>query len=358
MKEYYSRADYKKAPKYDAHTHYHTHNDLFVRQAKKANLRLISINTDFDILSIDKQFEICHSLHQLHPQTFDFLATFDASAFASKTFAYDSITYIKKCMAAGARGVKIWKNAGMTLKNEDGQFLMADDPVFAPIFEFLEKEKIPLLAHLGEPRNCWLPLEEITIASDRKYYSNNPNYHMYQHPEAPSYDRQIRARDNILERYPELVFVGAHLGSMEWSLEEVAKRLDRFPNFHVDISGRFAHIIEQTIRNRSAVIDFFETYQNRIIYGVDYFVAQNYSRQLINLLCKYLPGIYMNLVFLYINRTIKKHWLFFATGEPIKTGKIINQSDSPDCVKGLKLTKDVVHRIFYENTRSIYYNQR
>ena len=355
MKEYYSRADYTKAPKYDAHTHYHTHNDLFVRQAKKANLSLISINSNFDILSIDKQFEICHSLHQLHPQAFDFLATFDASAFASQTFANDSIAYIKKCMAAGARGVKIWKNIGMILINEDGQYLMADDPVFAPIFAFLEKEKIPLLAHLGEPRNCWLPLEDITIASDRKYYSNNPNYHMYLHSEAPSYHQQIEARDHILERYPDLVFVGAHLGSMEWSLEEVAKRLDRFPNFHVDLSGRFAHIIEQTIRNRTDVTDFFETYQNRIIYGVDYFIAQNYSRQLIDLFCNYFPKIFMSLLFLYINRTIKKHWLFFATDELIKTGKIINNPDSPNYVKGINLTKNTVNRIFYENTRNIYF---
>ena len=354
MKEYYSPADFIKSPKYDAHLHYHTFNDSFVRKAKKVNTRLLTINTNFSFLPIEKQFEIGQSLHKYHPQTFDFICTFDATSFESKTFAEDSIAHIKKCMAAGAKGVKIWKNIGMILKNEAGQYIMADDPMFAPIFAFLEKEKIPLLAHCGEPRNCWLPPEQITIYSDHQYFTENPHYHMYMHPEMPSYEQHILARDNILERYPELIFVGAHLGSMEWRLEEVAKRFDRFPNFYVDISARFNHIIEQTLQNRKYVIDFFETYQNRILYGSDCFVSQYNSRKWMYLFCKCFPRVYMNLVFSNSYPTFKKYWLFFATDKVIKTGRIINKPEAPIHVEGLKLSKNIVDRIFYENARSVY----
>ena len=301
MKEYYSPRDFIKSPKYDTHTHYHTFDDLFVQKAKKANLHLLSINTDFDILPIDTQFKISQFLHQRHPQTFNFLGTFDATTFTSKTFAEDTIEQIKKFVAAGARGIKIWKNIGMTLKNGDGQYIMADDPVFAPIFAFLEKEKIPLLAHLGEPRNCWLPLEDMTTENDRWYYSKNPNFHMFLHPEMPSYEQQITARDRILERYPELLFIGAHLGSMEWSLEEVAKRLDRFPNFYIDISGRFDHILEQTHRNRNMVIDFFQTWQNRILYGSDCFVPQSYKGDRTFFLYKYFPKLFISYLNFFAN---------------------------------------------------------
>ena len=236
----------------------------------------------------------------------------------------------------------------MTLKNEARQYVMADDPVFAPIFEFLEKEKIPLLAHLGEPRNCWLPLESMSTANDRRYFSKNPGYHMYLHPEAPSFEKQIMARDRLLERYPGLIFVGAHLGSMDWNLEEVTKRMDRFPNFYVDISGRFDHIIEQTIRKRNDVIDFFQIYQNKIMYGLDYFVSQNYGREWMNLFCKCFPHVYMNFLFMYLCRKIKKHWLFFATDQLIKSGGM-------QC-KGLKIPKLTVDRIFYENAKFVYFN--
>jgi len=322
---------------------------LFVRKAKKANLSLLSINTNFDYLPLDLQFEISKSLHKRHPQSFNFIGSFDASAFYSKTFAVDSIEQIKKCRAAGARGIKIWKNIGMTLKNESGQYVMADDPVFDSIYAFLEKERIPLLAHLGEPRNCWLPLENMTTSSDVRYFSKSPEFHMYLHPEAPSYEQHLIVRDHILERFPELIFVGAHLSSMECDLEEIAKRLDRYPNFYVDISGRFSHIIDQTLKNRDRVIDFFQTYQNRIIYGLDYFVFKEYSQEWINLFCKCFPKIYIYLLFIYLFRMIKNQWMFFATGEAIKSGS--KQID------GLRLEKTIIDRIFYQNAQFVYFTQ-
>jgi len=351
MKEYYSSADFTNSPKYDAHIHYHTFDDLFVRKAKKANINLLAINTDFNLLPINTQFEISQFLHRRYPQSFDFIGTFDASTFAAKTFAEDVVAQIKKYMAAGARGIKIWKNIGMILKNDAEQFVMVDDPVFDPIFAFLQKEKIPLLAHLGEPRNCWLPLEQMTTNSAREYFSRNPKFHAYLHPEVPSYEQQIMARDRILERYPELIFVGAHLGSMEWNLEEVAKRFDRHQNFYIDLSSRFVYIFEQTLRNRNYVIDFFETYQNRILYGSDCFVSQYNSRKWTYLFFKYFPHVYMNRLFRKTYHEIKQHWLFLSTDQVIKMGGM-NKSKQ---LKGLKLSKNIVDRIFYENIRRVYY---
>jgi len=354
MKEYYSPADFIKLPKYDAHTHYHTFNDLFVRMAKKTNISLLTINTNFHILPIDTQFKIAQFLHERYPQSFNFIGAFDASVFASKTFAEDTIKWIQKCITAGARGIKIWKNMGMTLKNDEGQYIMADDPVFDPVYSFLQKEKIPMLAHLGEPRNCWLPLESMTTCSDRRYFSRNPKYHMYLYPEAPTYEQHIMAQNNILERFPELIFVGAHLGSMECNLEEIAKRLERFPNYYVDISGRFEHILEQTIRNRNKVIDFFETYQNRIIFGLDYFVSPNYGRRWMDIICKCFPHIYFYLIYKFLFGIYKKHWLFFATDKVIKTGKMTDELESPTHIKGLQLKKGIIDRIFYENAVCVY----
>jgi predicted TIM-barrel fold metal-dependent hydrolase len=354
MKEYYSAADFIKIPKYDAHTHYHIADDLLIRKAEKVNLRILTINTDLGFIPLDTQFEISQSLHRRHPQAFNFIGTFDASTFASETFAEDTLGQIKRCMAAGAKGIKIWKNIGMSLKKETGQYLMADDPVFDPIYAFLEKEKIPLLAHLGEPRNCWLPLEEMTTCNDRIYFGSNPDYHMYHHPEIPGYERQMEARDHLLERYPNLIFIGAHLGSMDWNLNEVAKRLDRFPNFYVDFSARLMHIFEQTLRNRNGVIDFFQTYQNRLLYGLDTYIALCSRQKWMNLFCRFFPLADHYLLYRYLYGEIRKHWLFLATDQMIKTGQIMNHPDSPKCIRGLKLKKAVMDRIFFENAIEVY----
>jgi predicted TIM-barrel fold metal-dependent hydrolase len=69
-----------------------------------------------------------------------------------------------------------------------------------------------------------------------------------------------------MEKHPDLVLIGAHLGSMEYDLDALASRLDRHPNFHVDVSSRTSAL--QTLPSKD-VRGFFTTYQDRILYGVD-----------------------------------------------------------------------------------------
>jgi hypothetical protein len=54
---------------------------------------------------------------------------------------------------------------------------------------------------------------------------------------------------------------------------------------------------------------------------------------------------------------IKKHWLFFATDKIIKTGRVSNLPESPKQIKGLRLIKSIVDRIFYENALFVYFGQ-
>ena len=60
--------------------------------------------------------------------------------------------------------------------------------------------------------------------------------------------------------------IGAHIGSLEYDVDEVAKRLDTYPNFHVEVSARTRDLTRQP---SSKVRAFFLKYQDRILYGVD-----------------------------------------------------------------------------------------
>ena len=74
----------------------------------------------------------------------------------------------------------------MSLKDKNGKLVMIDDARFDPIIDFIVKNNIPLVGHLGEPKNYWLPLDKMTTKGDRSYFKENPKYHMYLHPEFPS----------------------------------------------------------------------------------------------------------------------------------------------------------------------------
>lgn len=213
---------------------------------------------------------------------------------------------------------------------------MIDNPVFDPIFKYLSENKIPVIGHIGEPKNCWLPLDKMTTNNDRDYFSKHPEYHMFLHPEYPSYDAIIRSRDHLLEKYPNLKFQGAHLGSMEWDVDEIAKRLDKFPNMSVEPAERLGQLQHQSIQNWQKVHDFFIKYQNRIMYGTD--LEENNAQQ---------PGELKKRA----HDVWTKDWRYFTTGDSLQS-PYVNQK-----FKGLHLPKDVVDKIYFKNAEKWYFSK-
>ena len=158
----------------------------------------------------------------------------------------------------------------MVTKDRDGNLIVLDDPKFDPVFAFIKEQGKVLLSHAGEPKNCWLPLDSMTVNNDRNYFREHPQYHMYLHPEMPSYEEQIEHRDNMLAKNPYLAFVAVHMASLEWSIDEEAKFLDRFPNASLDLAERMSHTQYLTQKDRDKVRNFFMKYQDRILYATDF----------------------------------------------------------------------------------------
>src|SRR5680860_241668 len=131
--------------------------------------------------------------------------TFPVKDWDNDDWTENTITGLKKSFSDGAIAVKIWKNIGMDLRDGNGKFVMVDDIRLDPILDYLVANNIPLLGHNGEPRDCWLPLDEMTFSQD--YYGSRPEYHMYLHPEYPSYQDQIDARDHMLEKHLSLIHI-------------------------------------------------------------------------------------------------------------------------------------------------------
>jgi hypothetical protein len=118
--------------------------------------------------------------------------------------------------------------------------------------------------HIGEPLACWQPLDPQD--PHYGYYSSHPEWHLYGKPGYPSHRELMDARDRVLAKHPRLRAVGAHLGSLEYDVAEVARRLERYPNFAVDTSARLADLACQ---DGDIVRQFFLHYQDRILFGTD-----------------------------------------------------------------------------------------
>src|SRR2546426_12082251 len=62
-------------------------------------------------------------------------------------YTNQAIAWLDGTFKDGAVMTKIWKEVGMELRRRDGSFVLPDDPVFDPIYEFLAAHGKPLMAH-------------------------------------------------------------------------------------------------------------------------------------------------------------------------------------------------------------------
>lgn len=330
-KKYYTTEDFQKVLKIDTHVHLNNEKTYFEEQALKDKFKLITINVDnSDSASVKEQLKYSLMLRQKFPDDVFYSATFyfDTTGWDSDTWSNKTIKQLENNIAGGAVSVKVWKNIGMTLRDRRGKFIMIDDPKLDPVISFIVKKGLPITGHLGEPRNCWLPLSEMTVRSDSNYFARNPQYHMFLHPDYPSYEDQIAARDHLLEKHPDLTFIGCHLGSLEWNVDELARRLDKFPNMVVDMSARICHLQYQSAKDRERVRNFCIKYQDRLLYGTD---LEDRGTTNGERLAK------------RIHETWLDDWKYFTSGEEMKSDKF------KGTFRGLQLPKEVVDKIFSKN---------
>jgi len=330
VEDFYTAEDFKKVEKIDAHVHVNTNKPDYVQQAAEDNFRLITINLD-DVNEpppMEEQQKFALRQVKTFPNRIAYATTFSIRHFNDSDWQSQTISYLKNSFAQGAIAVKIYKVIGMSLRDKTGKLVMIDDPRFDTIINFIVQNKIPVLGHLAEPKNCWLPVEKMTIKGDKNYFTQNPMYHMYLHPEFPSYEAQIAARDHMLERHPDLKFIGAHLGSLEWDVDELAKRLDKFPNMAVDMAARIVHLEYQAAGNWRKVHDFMIKYQDRLLYATDGGVEANVDINKNDIHARKIND-----------------WQFFTSNDTMTS------ADFDQSFKGLKLPKQVIDKIYRTNAK-------
>lgn len=331
----YTMADFDKAPKIDAHLHLHGDSQAaYLAQARKDNFRALTINVDYgDFPPPARQRQVASRLAHAHPTEVAWVATFTTKNFEHPHWTETTLKDLDSALADGAVGVKVWKNIGMELRDASGKLVMVDDARFKRLFDGLTQRGAMVLGHQGEPHNCWLPLEKMTVNSDREYFRAHPAYHMYWHPEMPSYEQQIAARDSLLAKHPQLRFTGVHLASLEWDVDRLARFLDAHPAVNVDVAARIGQLQYQSQKDRERVRAFFVRYQDRLMYGSD--LAQSAAQSDADF-AKDLDTVW------------RRDWRYFATAD----SQTVPELDTP--VEGLALPRRVIDKLFRENAEKTF----
>jgi hypothetical protein len=331
---YYGPEDFAHVQKIDAHLHIHGVADRFMQQAIADNFRILTIDVDYpDYPPLAEQLRDAKSLRERYPGRVAFATTFSVADFHSPGWSERVIKGIDADVAQGAVGVKIWKNIGMTLRDPDGHYVMPDDPRLEPVIAHLAARHIVLLGHQAEPLNCWLPLDKMTVKGDRDYFTEHPQYYMFRHPDMPSHDAILAARDRMLHAHPALSFDSVHLASLEWDVDKVADFLDRFPHARVDVAARMVHLEVQATTHPDKVRRFLIKYQDRILYGSD---------------DAYGPADADPSAVQDVHAGWMQDWEFLVTSD------VLHSQDFAPAFHGLHLPREVVDKLYRRNAEILF----
>ena len=309
----------------DVHVHVFKTDPAFQNMLERLNLKLMDILVMDDSnphrKQLQSQIDDAQALVRSSAGHVALCTTFDPYKFDSASFSADAIKQIDRDFAQGAVAVKIWKNIGMEIKDSRGQYVMADDPKFEPIYKDMAAHGKTLMTHQAEPDVAWGPPD----AADPSwsYYQENPQWYVANRPGFPSKQTILEARDHVLANNPDLRMVGVHLGSMERNLDNIASHLDKYPNFAIDTAARMEYLMLMPPEKVSA---FLIKYQDRVLYGTDLDLHADAN----------LPDALTEW-----QSTYARDWKFLATSQTLTVeGKQVH---------GLNLPQPVVQKIFRSN---------
>ena len=204
-----------------------------------------------------------------YPKRFVVFANLDFTGIDQPGWGEKAAAQLEKDVKAGAQGLKIFKNLGMTVKDSAGRRVPTDDPRIDPVWDKCAELGIPVLIHTAEPASFFEPQDK-----------NNERWlELKQFPrrarppnEYPSWEVLIGEQHHVFRKHPKTKFIDAHLGWMGGDLARLGKLLDELPNVYTEIGAVLAEIGRQPRFAR----EWFLRYQDRVMFGKDIWEPSEY----------------------------------------------------------------------------------
>ena len=169
---------------------------------------------------------------------------------------------LRDSASRGASGLKVWKNLGLWVRDENGKVVLPDDDRIAPVWEVAREADLPVLIHVADTPAFFEPLTEHNERLEELLV--RPDWH-WADPRFPRFEKLLDALERLVATNPKVTFIGAHVGGNAEHLAWVARLLNAYPNFYVDVAARLADLGRQPRATRRLVL----AYPRRVLFGTD-----------------------------------------------------------------------------------------
>ncbi len=188
--------------------------------------------------------ELYRVLEMLAPYS-DFITSFgsvDITQLDDPNFPAMVAQSLEHGVELGMRGIKVWKNVSLGMKDKNGRHIPIDDPRLKPIWENAARLGLPVLAHIADPVAFFKPVDRFNERFEE--LQRHPDW-SFCSPELFTFDELMEQQARLLEGNPDTTFIIAHMGSYAENLGFVGECLDKYPNMYVDMAARLAELGRQ-----------------------------------------------------------------------------------------------------------------
>jgi predicted TIM-barrel fold metal-dependent hydrolase len=226
-------------------------------------------NGDFDVNDNNYLVTSMNNVKNNKPGRIVFFTNISFVGFGDAGWTERTVQELEKDVKSGACGLKIYKDLGMEFKDDKGKRIAIDDPRLDAVWKKCGELKIPVIIHSADPKPFWEPMDK-----------NNERWlELKTHPDRKrdnsfvSWSQLVTEQHNIFRKNKNTIFIAAHMGWFGNDLDSLGKLLDELPNVVVEIAAVIAELGRQPIRAHQ----FFEKYQDRILFGKDSWVPDEYA---------------------------------------------------------------------------------
>lgn len=205
-----------------------------------------------------------------YPNRFVIFANLDFRGISEPGWSERTTAQFEADVAAGARGLKIFKNLGMTVRNADGSRVSVDDPRLDPIWAKAGELGVPVLIHSADPAQFWQPHD----ANNERWYELVERPGRKRDPAVHgTWEEIIDEQHNVFRKHPGTTFINAHLGWFANDLDRLGELMDEFPNMY----GEIGAVIAELGRQPRFAREWMTQYQDRLLFGKDSWSPDEYD---------------------------------------------------------------------------------
>lgn len=159
----------------------------------------------------------------------------------------------------------------MTEKDITGKRIPVDDPRLDPVWKKAGELKIPVLIHTADPKSFWDPMDE----NNERWLelATKPGRKKNGDADTVSWQQLIDEQHRMFKKHPNTTFINAHFGWHPNNLPKLGQLMDEMKNMYVE----FGAVIAELGRQPREAKKFFEKYQDRILFGKDSWVPEEYA---------------------------------------------------------------------------------